>query len=132
MLCACFWFQCCGDEKWGDWRPHLAMILSNLSSNVDVESRAMATMGDTLGRSGWMPKGGWGSVLQSETGLPSGVSVSLGVRCRPGARAHLLSIPLASKGLLDAAHFCYLMAQVGFGVYTKKTTKLVLIGSNHR
>ncbi|KAB0380479.1 hypothetical protein FD755_008263 [Muntiacus reevesi] len=76
---------CCGDEKWGDWRPHLAMILSNLSSNVDMESRAMATMGDTL----------------------------------------------ASKGLLDAAHFCYLMAQVGFGVYTKKTTKLVLIGSNH-
>ncbi|XP_017911609.1 PREDICTED: protein transport protein Sec16A isoform X1 [Capra hircus] len=76
---------CCGDEKWGDWRPHLAMILSNLSSNVDVESRAVAAMGDTL----------------------------------------------ASKGLLDAAHFCYLMAQVGFGVYTKKTTKLVLIGSNH-
>nr|XP_025715916.1 protein transport protein Sec16A isoform X7 [Callorhinus ursinus] len=76
---------CCGDEKWGDWRPHLAMVLSNLSSNVDVESRAMATMGDTL----------------------------------------------ASKGLLDAAHFCYLMAQVGLGVYTKKTTKLVLLGSNH-
>ncbi|XP_034520732.1 protein transport protein Sec16A isoform X6 [Ailuropoda melanoleuca] len=76
---------CCGDEKWGDWRPHLAMVLSNLSSNVDVESRAMATMGDTL----------------------------------------------ASKGLLDAAHFCYLMAQVGLGLYTKKTTKLVLIGSNH-
>ncbi|XP_022356175.1 protein transport protein Sec16A isoform X2 [Enhydra lutris kenyoni] len=76
---------CCGDEKWGDWRPHLAMVLSNLSSNVDVESRAMATMGDTL----------------------------------------------ASKGLLDAAHFCYLMAQIELGVYTKKTTKLVLIGSNH-
>lgn len=38
----------------------------------------------------------------------------------------------ASKGLLDAAHFCYLMAEVGFGFYTKKTTKLVLIGSNHR
>ncbi|XP_026645352.1 protein transport protein Sec16A isoform X3 [Microtus ochrogaster] len=77
--------MCCGDEKWGDWRPHLAMVLSNLNNNMDVESRTMATMGDTL----------------------------------------------ASKGLLDAAHFCYLMAQVGFGVYTKKTTKLVLIGSNH-
>ncbi|XP_012510242.1 PREDICTED: protein transport protein Sec16A-like [Propithecus coquereli] len=77
--------MCCGDEKWGDWRPHLAMVLSNLNNNVDVESRTMATMGDTL----------------------------------------------ASKGLLDAAHFCYLMAQVGFGVYTKKSTKLVLIGSNH-
>ncbi|XP_042536870.1 protein transport protein Sec16A isoform X1 [Dipodomys spectabilis] len=76
---------CCGDEKWGDWRPHLAMVLSNLNNNMDVESRTMATMGDTL----------------------------------------------ASKGLLDAAHFCYLMAQVGFGVYTKRTTKLVLIGSNH-
>ncbi|MBV95392.1 Protein transport protein Sec16A, partial [Eschrichtius robustus] len=76
---------CCGDEKWGDWRPHLAMVLSNLNNNVDVEARTMATMGDTL----------------------------------------------ASRGLLDAAHFCYLVAQVGFGVYTKKTTKLVLIGSNH-
>nr|KAF6434415.1 SEC16-like protein A, endoplasmic reticulum export factor [Molossus molossus] len=76
---------CCGDEKWGDWRPHLAMVLSNLNNNMDVESRTMATMGDTL----------------------------------------------ASKGLLDAAHFCYLMAEVGFGFYTKKTTKLVLIGSNH-
>ncbi|XP_072489037.1 protein transport protein Sec16A isoform X3 [Notamacropus eugenii] len=76
---------CCGDEKWGDWRPHLAMVLSNLNNNMDVESRTIATMGDTL----------------------------------------------ASKGLLDAAHFCYLMAQIGFGVYTKKTTKLVLVGSNH-
>ncbi|XP_067165434.1 protein transport protein Sec16A isoform X5 [Apteryx mantelli] len=77
--------MCCGDEKWGDWRPHLAMVLSNLTNNMDLESRTIATMGDTL----------------------------------------------ASKGLLDAAHFCYLMAQVGFGVYTRKTTKLVLIGSNH-
>ncbi|XP_044309091.1 protein transport protein Sec16A isoform X3 [Varanus komodoensis] len=76
---------CCGDEKWGDWRPHLAMVLSNLTNNTDVESRTIITMGDTL----------------------------------------------VSKGLLDAAHFCYLMARVGFGVYTKKTAKLVLIGSNH-
>lgn len=44
----------------------------------------------------------------------------------------VLYFSTASKGLLDAAHFCYLMAQVGFGVYTRKTTKLVLIGSNHR
>lgn len=39
---------------------------------------------------------------------------------------------LASKGLIDAAHFCYLMAQTDLGVYTKKSTKMVLIGSNHR
>ncbi|XP_078281992.1 protein transport protein Sec16A isoform X3 [Rhinoraja longicauda] len=76
---------CCGDEKWGDWRPHLAMVLSNLSNGPDLDRRTITTMGDTL----------------------------------------------AVKGLLDASHFCYLMAQVGFGVYTRKTTKLVLIGSNH-
>lgn len=76
---------CCGDEKWGDWRPHLAMILSNLTNSFELDTRTITTMGDTL----------------------------------------------ASKGLIDAAHFCYLMAQVGFGIFTKKTTKLVLIGSNH-
>ncbi|XP_069745866.1 protein transport protein Sec16A isoform X2 [Narcine bancroftii] len=76
---------CCGDEKWGDWRPHLAMVLSNLSNGPDLDRRTISTMGDTL----------------------------------------------AAKGLLDASHFCYLMAQVGFGVYTRKSTKLVLIGSNH-
>ncbi|XP_043999924.1 protein transport protein Sec16A isoform X3 [Gambusia affinis] len=77
--------MCCGEEKWGDWRPHLAMVLSNLTHNMDLDTRTITTMGDTL----------------------------------------------ASKGLTDAAHFCYLMAQVGLGVYTKKSTKLVLLGSNH-
>ncbi|XP_038826269.1 protein transport protein Sec16A isoform X5 [Salvelinus namaycush] len=76
---------CCGDEKWGDWRPHLAMVLSNLTHTLDLDTRTITTMGDTL----------------------------------------------ASKGLTDAAHFCYLMAQVGLGVFTKKSTKMVLIGSNH-
>lgn len=45
------------------------MVLSNLSSNVDVESRAMATMGDTLGRSG------------------AGVNVEVGGPACPGVRA---------------------------------------------
>uniref|UniRef100_A0A3Q3AFR0 Protein transport protein sec16 n=1 Tax=Kryptolebias marmoratus TaxID=37003 RepID=A0A3Q3AFR0_KRYMA len=76
---------CCGEEKWGDWRPHLAMVLSNLTHNLDLDTRTITTMGDTL----------------------------------------------ASKGLTDAAHFCYLMAQIGLGVFTKKSTKMVLIGSNH-
>ncbi|KAF6729124.1 Protein transport protein Sec16A [Oryzias melastigma] len=76
---------CCGEEKWGDWRPHLAMVLSNLTQTLDLDTRTITTMGDTL----------------------------------------------ASKGLTDAAHFCYLMAQVGLGVFTKKSTKMVLIGSNH-
>ncbi|KAM3842461.1 protein transport protein Sec16A [Diretmus argenteus] len=76
---------CCGEEKWGDWRPHLAMVLSNLTHTLDLDTRTITTMGDTL----------------------------------------------ASKGLIDAAHFCYLMAQVGLGVFTKKSTKMVLVGSNH-
>ncbi|XP_026152799.1 protein transport protein Sec16A isoform X3 [Mastacembelus armatus] len=76
---------CCGEEKWGDWRPHLAMVLSNLTQTLDLDTRTITTMGDTL----------------------------------------------ASKGLVDAAHFCYLMAQVGLGIFTKKSTKMVLIGSNH-
>ncbi|XP_057674905.1 protein transport protein Sec16A isoform X1 [Corythoichthys intestinalis] len=76
---------CCGEEKWGDWRPHLAMVLSNLTHTLDLDTRTITTMGDTL----------------------------------------------ASKGLIDAAHFCYLMAQTDLGVYTKKSTKMVLVGSNH-
>ncbi|KAK6315704.1 hypothetical protein J4Q44_G00132280 [Coregonus suidteri] len=39
---------CCGDEKWGDWRPHLAMVLSNLTHTLDLDTRTITTMGDTL------------------------------------------------------------------------------------
>lgn len=98
------------------------MVLSNLNNNMDVESRAMITMGDTLGRSG--------CYLSSSSRCPLSAVVMSGELSVTAAG--LLHVASASRGLLDAAHFCYLMAQVGFGVYTKKTTKLVLIGSNHR
>jgi len=78
-------FQCCLDERWGDWRPHLAMILSNPTGRPEVDHRAIATLGDTLG----------------------------------------------SRGCLHAAHFCYLMAQLPFGSYAHKSSKIVLIGSSH-
>ncbi|KAF4517891.1 hypothetical protein B566_EDAN001845, partial [Ephemera danica] len=39
----------CADEKWGDWRPHLAMILSNPTQRPELDHRAITTMGDTLG-----------------------------------------------------------------------------------
>ncbi|XP_054719971.1 protein transport protein Sec16A-like [Uloborus diversus] len=74
------------DKKWGDWRPHLAMILSNPSSHPDVDSRSITTLGDTL----------------------------------------------ASRGCLPAAHFCYIMAQVEFGTFEQKSSKLVLLSSDHR
>ncbi|XP_066453580.1 protein transport protein Sec16B isoform X2 [Eleutherodactylus coqui] len=39
---------CCGDEKWGDWRPHLAVMLSNQTSDPELNQRAIITMGDSL------------------------------------------------------------------------------------
>lgn len=41
--------QCCGNEKWGDWRPHLAAMLSNETGDPAVQQKAIVTMGDTLG-----------------------------------------------------------------------------------
>lgn len=38
----------------------------------------------------------------------------------------------ASKGLLHAAHVCYLTASAPFGVFTQKADRLVLLGSSHR
>ncbi|XP_043820638.1 protein transport protein Sec16B isoform X2 [Dromiciops gliroides] len=76
---------CCGDQHWGDWRPHLAVMLSNHAGDPELHQRAIITMGDTL----------------------------------------------AGKGLLEAAHFCYLMAHLPFGHYTVKTDHLVLLGSSH-
>ncbi|XP_049310385.1 uncharacterized protein LOC105232085 isoform X3 [Bactrocera dorsalis] len=83
------------DEKWGDWRPHLSMILSNTSQKPELDRKSITTLGDSL----------------------------------------------LNRGDLFAAHFCYLMAQVGFGRYQESATlentlqqhlpKLVLLGSSH-
>lgn len=45
MFCS----QCCGHEKWGDWRPHLAVMLSNETGTSAVWQKAIVTMGDSLG-----------------------------------------------------------------------------------
>ncbi|XP_026825844.1 uncharacterized protein LOC113562050 isoform X3 [Ooceraea biroi] len=39
---------CVADPRWDDWRPHLAMIISNTSSNPEVNRRSITTLGDTL------------------------------------------------------------------------------------
>ncbi|XP_053519670.1 protein transport protein Sec16B isoform X2 [Artibeus jamaicensis] len=75
----------CGDKQWGDWRPHLAVILSNQAGDPELHRCAIVTMGDTL----------------------------------------------AGKGMVEAAHFCYLVARVPFGHYTVKTDHLALLGSSH-
>jgi hypothetical protein len=40
--------QCVADEKWGDWRPHLAMILSNSTQRPELNCKAITILGDTL------------------------------------------------------------------------------------
>ncbi|NXH06223.1 SC16B protein, partial [Loxia leucoptera] len=77
---------CCGDATWGDWRPHLAVMLSNKAGDTELNHRAIVTMGDTL----------------------------------------------ASKGAVEAAHFCYLMADVPFGYFGAKADRMALLGSSHR
>ncbi|NXY15610.1 SC16B protein, partial [Atrichornis clamosus] len=77
---------CCGDAAWGDWRPHLAVMLSNKVGDTELNHRAIVTMGDTL----------------------------------------------ASKGAVEAAHFCYLMADIPFGYFGAKADRMALLGSSHR
>ncbi|NXB63285.1 SC16B protein, partial [Struthidea cinerea] len=77
---------CCGDATWGDWRPHLAVMLSNKVGDTELNQRAIVTMGDTL----------------------------------------------ASKGAVEAAHFCYLTADIPFGYFGAKADRMVLLGSSHR
>nr|Q6AW68.1 RecName: Full=Protein transport protein Sec16B; AltName: Full=Regucalcin gene promoter region-related protein p117; Short=RGPR-p117; AltName: Full=SEC16 homolog B [Gallus gallus]BAD34968.1 regucalcin gene promotor region related protein [Gallus gallus] len=78
--------QSCGDAKWGDWRPHLAVLLSNKVGDMELNHRAIVTMGDTL----------------------------------------------AGKGAVEAAHFCYLMADIPFGYFGVKADRMALLGSSHR
>ncbi|NXU78332.1 SC16B protein, partial [Oreotrochilus melanogaster] len=76
---------CCGDATWGDWRPHLAVMLSNKAGDMELNHQAISTMGDTL----------------------------------------------AGKGAVEAAHFCYLMADIPFGYFGAKAEHMVLLGSSH-
>ncbi|XP_046418390.1 uncharacterized protein LOC124178788 isoform X2 [Neodiprion fabricii] len=39
---------CIAEPKWGDWRPHLAMIISNTSPNPEINRKSITTLGDTL------------------------------------------------------------------------------------
>ncbi|KAG5672908.1 hypothetical protein PVAND_002996 [Polypedilum vanderplanki] len=36
------------DDKFGDWRPHLAMIISNCTDKPELVKRSVITLGDTL------------------------------------------------------------------------------------
>ncbi|XP_042236039.1 uncharacterized protein LOC121875530 isoform X3 [Homarus americanus] len=72
--------------QWGDWRQHLAVMISNPTGHTQRDRASIVTLGDTL----------------------------------------------ATQGQLYAAHFCYLMAEVEWGSYSSKDSKLVLIGASHQ
>lgn len=38
----------CADKNWGDWRPHLAMILSNPTGREELYRKSITQLGDTL------------------------------------------------------------------------------------
>ncbi|OXB84300.1 UNVERIFIED_CONTAM: hypothetical protein H355_007183 [Colinus virginianus] len=106
--------QSCGDSKWGDWRPHLAVLLSNKVGDMELNHRAIVTMGDTLGEMRPLEKG------NGEVGL---------------GLAWLNSVSFshpAGKGAVEAAHFCYLMADIPFGYFGVKADRMALLGSSHR
>lgn len=60
---------CCGSEKWGDWRPHLAVILSNDTEESLVKQKSITTMGDTLASRGLLHSA---HVCYLTAGLPFG------------------------------------------------------------
>lgn len=72
-------------QQWGDWRQHLAVMISNPTGTSHKDRASIVALGDTL----------------------------------------------AARGQLHAAHFCYLVAEVEWGSYTCKDSKLVLIGASH-
>ncbi|ESN92700.1 hypothetical protein HELRODRAFT_164796 [Helobdella robusta] len=73
------------DDKLDEWRPNLAMLLSNTTLEDNFVRKNIINLGDKL----------------------------------------------ASRGLLYASHFCYLVGQSSFGNFSEKSSKLVLIASNH-
>ncbi|CAK1599259.1 unnamed protein product [Parnassius mnemosyne] len=43
---------CAAEEKWGDWRPHAAIMLSNSSAKPEHDRRALTQLGDSLASRG--------------------------------------------------------------------------------
>ncbi|CAG5034716.1 unnamed protein product [Parnassius apollo] len=43
---------CAAEEKWGDWRPHAAIMLSNNSAKPEQDRRALTQLGDSLASRG--------------------------------------------------------------------------------
>lgn len=164
-----WYFQLIVDDKWGDWRPHLCIILSNPTQKAELDKKSIITLGDTLGTLptpccysydqhalfwshlsvAWIQvknKGfllffffsflvifkGW--ILKSLRHFSRGINARLSFWDCIVVSDFIFSFifVLASRGLFFAAQFCYVVAQVPFGRYRKKSSKIVLLGASHR
>ncbi|XP_037300127.1 uncharacterized protein LOC115454457 isoform X3 [Manduca sexta] len=43
---------CVADERWGDWRPHAAILLANATARPDQDQRTLTQLGDSLSSRG--------------------------------------------------------------------------------
>ncbi|CAH0559554.1 unnamed protein product [Brassicogethes aeneus] len=81
---------CVSEEKWGDWRPHLAMILSNSNHRPELNCKAITLLGDTLSHRGALYAAQF-CYLMSDVGF--------GGRDDPEARVTLLGADRRAKDL---------------------------------
>lgn len=44
--------RACSDRRWADWRPHLAMVLSNLTGKVSTDLATVTTLAEGLANRG--------------------------------------------------------------------------------
>ncbi|KAG6465549.1 hypothetical protein O3G_MSEX015224 [Manduca sexta] len=44
--------SCVADERWGDWRPHAAILLANATARPDQDQRTLTQLGDSLSSRG--------------------------------------------------------------------------------
>ena len=51
------------DERFGDWRPHLAIILSHPSGRPDLDHKSIVAMGDAFGKQRLSPSQQYLAVL---------------------------------------------------------------------
>ncbi|XP_032524080.2 uncharacterized protein LOC116775225 isoform X2 [Danaus plexippus] len=96
---------CVADERWGDWRPHAAILLSNSSTRPDQDRRNLTQLGDTLNGRGLIYSA---QFCYLSAGVPFGVHPLAPLTARSpgsGAAPPRLSLLLADPRATSLRHF---------------------------
>ncbi|CAG9575325.1 unnamed protein product [Danaus chrysippus] len=75
---------CVSDARWGDWRPHAAILLSNTSARPDHDRRNLTQLGDTLHGRGLIYSA---QFCYLSAGVPFGVHPLAPLSARPASSA---------------------------------------------